>query len=222
MKKLATFFACAWLFAGANAQATSLWVKDVVYVPLRSGPSSQNRILHKGLISGTEVKAIGGREQGWIEVRTKNGREGWLPEQYLLDQPTAQIKLLKAQKVASDASAKLSELETLQTSLSAELRDTKKQLEQTEKEKQQFNLELHRIKSISSGAIELDQNYQKLLEQHQLLQTENDSLNAENATLKADRRSSYMYNGAILIIIGMLMAVIIPRLKPKKRHSEWT
>ncbi|WP_370978358.1 TIGR04211 family SH3 domain-containing protein [Agaribacterium sp. ZY112] len=212
---------CVSALSSVHLQAESLWVKDKLFVPLRSGPSSQHRILHKGLASGTQVEGLGEKKDGWLHIKTQSGIEGWLPEQYLLQSPTAGVQLAAAQQKSQKSSAKAAELLEKNKALTTELKKTKTQLLQTEKEKQQFNMELHRIKSISSGAIELDSNYQQLLEDHKLLQTENDSLNAENITLKSDRRSSYMYNGALLVILGMLAAVIIPRLRPKKRNSEW-
>lgn len=209
------------LFSHA-AWSQTVYIKDELYVPLRSGPSSQHRILHKGLKTSTSLSVLGKNDdESWVNVRTTRGLEGWIPSQYILAKPTAAIELTSTRKKLEILSKQYAELSNKYKTASSELSKTKKNLRSTESAQQKANMELHRIKSISSGAIELDQKYQALLEEHEVLQTVNDTLNAENESLKADQRFSYMFYGAILIIIGMFMAVIIPRFKIKKRHSEW-
>ena len=160
-------------------------------------------------------------EAGWVHVRTPSQLEGWIPSQYIVKSPTASIKLNALSQKHSALSAELEKLKAEYAKAQNALSKSQSSLKTTESAQQQATMELRRIKSISSGAIELDRKYQKLLEDHELLQTSNDALNAENSSLKNDQRFSYMFYGAALIIIGMLMAVIIPRLKLKKRHSEW-
>ncbi len=211
-------------FISVIAQAETLYINDEVYVPLRSGPSSQHRILHKGLRSGTALETLptdAGTPEGWVHVRVNSELTGWLPEQYLTSTPTAARQLKAAQDARQKAEQALSSVRNELNETQSRLQELEKNLASTEAEKQQTSMELSRIRSISSGAIEMDQKYQRLLEEHELLQTSNDALNAENTSLKADRRFSYMFNGAVLVLIGMLAAVIIPRLKPPKRNSEW-
>lgn len=213
---------CFYAHLNASALASTQYVKDTVYVPMRSGPSNQHRIIHKGLKSGTALTLMNSEEtDGWMFVRTSEDLEGWIPKQYLIDTPTAAITLANKLKELSALKAKSEKISTSAQSQKSTLNKTEKKLKQFERNNQKLNTELKKIKSISSGAIELDKKYQNLLEQHQLLQTANDALKAENTNLKNDQRFSQMFYGALLIIIGMLMAVIIPRLKVKKRSSEW-
>lgn len=210
------------VLAMSSASAETAYVKDEILVPLRSGPSSQHRILHKGIRSNTVLTVLAKSEDNnWINVRTPSQLDGWLPAQYVVSSPTASIKLASLSQKFDALSKKHEALQDKYGATSSELNKTKTTLTKTESAQQKSTMELHRIKSISSGAIELDQKYQKLLEDHELLQTANDALNAENTSLKNDRRFSYMFYGAMLVITGMFMAVILPRLKMKKRHSEW-
>lgn len=209
-------------FLAISINAETVYVKDELYVPLRSGPSSQHRILHKGLKTSTALELLGKNEdESWINVKTSGGLEGWIPSQYIISTPTSERLLTKAKQDLANLNKTYSAAKGKLEEVSAELDKTKAKLRSTESAQQKSTMELHRIRSISSGAIELDIKYQKLLEDHELLQTENDTLNAENESLKSDQRFSFMFYGAALVLIGMFMSVIIPRLKPKKRHSEW-
>ena len=75
----------------------TLYIRDTLYVPLRSGQSTQYRIVHKGLPSGTAVIELENNEEtGYSRVRTPKGTEGWIQTQYLMDQPSARNALAKA------------------------------------------------------------------------------------------------------------------------------
>lgn len=202
--------------------AETAYVKDELFVPLRSGPSPQHRILHKGLKTSTVLTVLSRNEdKSWIQVQTPSGLEGWVPKQYVLSRPTASLQL-------AETSKKLDRLSKQHKEVLERLSETKKKLDKTDnnlrlatESQQNSTMELRRIKSISSGAIELDQKYQTLLEEHELLQTINDALHAENESLKSDQRFSFLFYGAILVILGALLAIIIPHIRIKKRHSEW-
>lgn len=215
---LATLF----LVSAPFTQAETAYIKDEVFVPLRSGPSAQHRILHKGLKSNTQLDILSkSDDNAWFQIRTRGGTEGWLPSQYVQTEATAAVKLAKIENQYAGLKEKHDALSKKFNQVASELKKTQSGLANTETLQQKTNVELQRIKSISSGAIELDKKYQKLLEDHELLQTSNDTLNAENQNLKTDQRFSYMFYGAMLVVLGMFLAVIIPRLKMKKRNSEW-
>ena len=70
----------------------------MIYVPLRGGQSSEDRVLHNGLRSGTRLELLTkNTETGNSLVRMENGKEGWIPNQYLIRQPIA-ADLLKEAK----------------------------------------------------------------------------------------------------------------------------
>lgn len=211
------------LLLNTYAWAETQYIQDELYVPIRSGPGTQYRILHKGLKSGTPLELINAEEESsvWTKIKTTNGLEGWIRSQYLQVAPTSALKLKQAQSELSALKERSKRQEKRLSELEKQLATSNQDLSSNQKDKQEISLELHRIKSISSGAIELDLKYQNLLETHELLQTENDTLMAENTNLRADRRFSYMVYGAGLMLLGMLVSVILPRLRFKKRNSEW-
>jgi SH3 domain protein len=73
------------------ALAQRAWIKDEVRLNIRTGPGVQYRILG-ALKSGDEVGMLS-RGEGWTQVRTSAGLEGWIPEGYLQTEPTAGIRL---------------------------------------------------------------------------------------------------------------------------------
>jgi SH3 domain protein len=206
----------------ALSQTKTAYIKDTLYVPIRSGDSNQYRILHKGLKSGTKLNIIEENDdKTWVKVTTENGIEGWLPSQFISNTKTANLLVDSYKNDAEKARKELNELKTSYANTDAELKKESSTAEEYFNENTKLTLELQKIKSISSNAIAMDQNYQNLLEQHELLKTKYDTLFAENENLKADQRLSFLLYGAGLIILGMLLMIILPMLKPKQRFSEW-
>jgi SH3 domain protein len=213
--------ASAAFFSFSAIAQTTQYIDDTVYVPVRSGPSNQHRILHKGLVTGTALEVIIANEDGkWTNIRTGKV-DGWIPTHYLKKTPTADILLKKQITRFNDLDKAHKALSKSYSTQKSALKNTKNTSTTLNKDKTQLTLELNRVRSIYSGAIELDQKYQDLLEQHELLRTQNNALTAENDNLRSDHTIGSMVYGALLVIAGMLSIVIIPRFKPTKRHSDW-
>ncbi|MEH6466261.1 MAG: TIGR04211 family SH3 domain-containing protein, partial [Porticoccus sp.] len=81
--------------------------------------------------------------------------------------------------------------------------------------------ELNTIKKISSNAISINQQNQELLERNGMLQSEIDVLKAANEQLSNRERNTWFLYGVFAVIAGALLTIIIPRLKRRKRFSEW-
>ena len=71
------------------AQETQ-YISDMVLVPVRSGPSTDYRIVNRGLPSGTALLVYDLSDDGeWTEIETRGGTRGWIPTQYLQKEPPA-------------------------------------------------------------------------------------------------------------------------------------
>lgn len=198
------------------------YVSDILFVPLRSGAGNQYRIINAALRSGTKLTLLEENEDGsWAKVSLGDGVEGWIPTQYIIDEPTAQMRL-------TEATARIAKLEQDNQTLAqknAELTEENNRLQNLASsestERDTMAKELRTIKEISRDALLLKENNTELLEKNQLLQTQRDALIAENEILKSDQKMDYMLYGAGLIILGVLLTLLIPALVPKKGYSEW-
>lgn len=195
------------------------YIRDELYVPLRSGKTIQHRIVHKGLVSGAALTVLK-EEDDYSFVRTRTGIEGWIQTQYLSDEPAAK-DLLKT------ANANLAKLREANEKLSAELKATQTELSnsrQTVKElssgSEGLSEELERIKSISANAIQLNTDNQRLLLENQQLNNKLDIVNADNQRLSDEIKNDQFMNGALAVLLGVIIALVVPRLVPKKK-SEW-
>ena len=214
---------------GAMAQETTdtssetdiRYVTDVIFTPIRTGPGGDYRIINKGLRSGTAVTFHGITDDGvWAEVETKGGTRGFLRAQYLQTEvPRAnQLNILEAELAASkDRAATLKQnlneaMEQL-TSSDSDMSSTATALAET-------RAELDEIKRISANAIQLDQLTKELTGKLEDASARNDLLTLENARLEDRVASNQHLQGALSVIAGILIALLIPRLTMNRRRND--
>ena len=101
------------------------YISDVLNVPLRSGPSTAHRIIHRGLPSGTQLTVLATDEEaGFTQIRTAGGMEGWVRSQHLIGQPIARVKLAAAEKRLKDLKGKIDKEREARASIQAKHKET--------------------------------------------------------------------------------------------------
>lgn len=197
------------------------YITDRLYVPLRSGKSQNHRILHKGLPSGTEVSVLETDiESGYSLIRTRRGLEGWIVSRYLDREPVAEIKLTEASQKLEKLEKENRDLKKAFTNAAGSSKEAGQVIAELETQNEALTKELEEIKRISANAVKLDREYQVLSEAKQMLKDKVDVLETENSRLRDNHENEAFLNGAFAVILGVLVAIVIPRLRPRKR-SEW-
>ena len=200
--------------------AKNLYIGDTIYVPLRRGQGSEFGIVHRGLPTGTRVTLVE-RGQKWTKVTTQRGLTGWLPNQYLQDEPPASARLVTAREQLTALEDELQSVKSDKVVLEASHAELSQALEASVRREQETAAELASIQTISAAAVESHQRLQSLVENMQLLQTENDVLTAENENLQRSQRNTFFLYGAFTLLLGIIVAIIVPRLRVRKRNDGW-
>ncbi len=213
------------LFVSAGALAEEIrYISDRQYVPLRAGQGTNFRITHRGLPSGTRLTVHESNEEsGYSRVTTDRGTTGWIKNQYLMtDQPAReQLKLLQGN--SSELQTRLSELSEQLQALETTNRELSGQLEELEQQRRQVSGELVEVKRISGNALALDTQNRRLTEDNEDLGRDLELTRAEVSRLRDSETNEAFLNGALAVLIGVMLTLAIPRLWPKKpRQSEWT
>ena len=197
-----------------------MYINDENQVPLRTGQGIQYRIVHSGVSAGTQVEVLQqDPESGHTLVREPGGKQGWLPTRFLTAEPIARDRLRAAEnelqrlreqtgKTREERETLVQENQRLQAE-NANLTNTARQLQE----------ELQHIRRVSENAINLDRRNQELQETNQQLKNEVDVLTAENLQLKDSSDTDRMLIGAGLVCLGILIAIVVPWMKPKKKSS---
>lgn len=205
----------------AVAQARTVWVDDMLYLPVRSGAGTQYRIIENALPSGTPLELLETSDSGYTRVRTPKGNEGWVSSQYISETPVAEDQLRRANRELEQARQELAKAKEQLSQVTSE----RNQLESSEtalsSKSQNLQQELQRIKNIAADSINLERRNRELLEENQKIRNDLEVLTAENERLEASKESDFMLLGAGLVLGGVLLALIIPMLKPTRKTDNW-
>ena len=211
----------ALLLAFPVAAQQTMYVDDELIIQLRTGQGNQYRIL-KGLKSGTPLKVLEHNEEtGFTKVETRDGVQGWVTSHYLSPEPIAKDLLQKARAELQQARESLTETRSELQDIRTERDRLDATNEELSNQVASLSEELKKVKSISSNALTLDQRNRELQQTIQELRNEVELLTAENQRLEDKKRSNFLLMGGGLVLLGVLIAVIVPWLKPSKKHDTW-
>ena len=217
MKKFALFLT-ALLLPVLAAAADIRYVSDQLIITLRSGQGAQYQII-KPLPSGTRLEVLEMTDTGYARVETPDGLEGWVRSQYLVKEPIAKAKLEVAEK-------KLARLKEQNNKLRSELARVKKRASELEAERKDLlakynanSAELKRLTQVAAKPILLDKQNRELKQENISLEKDLQLLQQENQVLKDRSQREWFVAGAAVLFGGMLLGLIIPKIRWRKRSS---
>jgi SH3 domain protein len=201
-------------------QEKTVYVIDEFLVPLRETPCSRCTIVHRGIKTGSKMRLLEVVD-GWGHVITARGIEGWMESQYLIDEPIARIKLNQQQKELAALKKRNRDLDKDFQELRAESKALRDQLDSSLGDTEAVASELAEIRAISADAITLNQQNEQLVKNNHMLQRENDALKANVDDLQKDKRNESFLYGGLTVFLGAILVILIPKLRGRKRFSEW-
>jgi SH3 domain protein len=205
----------------AVSAQTLRYITDEQRVPLRSGPGTDYRIIHSGLPSGTTLELVQSDEaSGWSEVRTQEDLQGWTLTRYLVSEKPSIVRLTEAQREIEQLREQLLQLRNAHEEVTTEWDSLREVAESDQQSLEAVNEELERISLLSSNAIQLDQQNRRLIEQTELMHTRLEMLEADNRRLQENRDQEAFVNGALAVLLGAVIAVLAPRLWPRRRRND--
>ncbi len=201
------------------AQAETRYVSDRLEIQMRTGKGTQFKILRM-LQSGTALEVLEVDQQnGYSRVRSPGGVEGWVLSRYLMKGKAARDRLAEAEK-------KLARLELENRKLSGsvgELQNEKGNIDQERgalsKENRKLSQELDAIRRTASSALAIDAENKELKSKIVAYERQAQTLKQENEGLKDRTARDWFMVGAGVIILGMIIGLIIPRIRWRKKSS---
>ena len=196
------------------------YISDDVFIVLHAGPGSNYRWLGK-LIPGTElVEQRRSTDGNWAEVRTRRGTLGWVQAEYLASEPPAQARLPAVVRQLEDAQRDGADLRRDLAAAQAERDALRAQLDESSAALQRVSEELAQLRQVSGSAVETAEDNRRLVEETTALRMNLNTLRADNQRLQDRLRSSAFIDGALAVLLGVIIAVVVPRLWPKRRASS--
>jgi len=217
------FFITVLLLWCSNTLAETVYVRDTLYVPLRGGQTTEHRILHRGLKSGTPLELLEtNKETGFSRVRTQSNVIGWIKTQYLTEQPIALDALVKLKQEHSALEAEYQQILLRQQSLNTENADLKRSIDGATEKNKTIGRELADITALAADVITINEDNKRLTIERDNLNTEIEDLMRVIRQLNDDENQNWFLLGAGVIFSGLLIGFwIARRLYGRRGNSGW-
>jgi len=195
------------------------YINDRQLVRIRSGRTDKDRILTSAS-SGTQLQLLS--EKGrYSQVRTIKGTTGWLLSIYLRKTPIARVRLKEANKLLKQAKRDIKEkeksfknLNTIHGKLKARYQD----LEGNFTKSMQENKKLAKL---ASEPIKLAKENKRLSSLSFQMTEQINTLQVKMSDLKDDTQKQWFLYGAGVILLGVLLGILLPKLRPQQK-SSWS
>ena len=183
--------------SAAFAEDTVRYVTDELAIALRDGANGEGPT-RGTLTSGARVVVLESRPSGYARVRTADGREAWIQEKYLKNEPIARTRVDKAEKDLAAVQAELAQIKADHARL------------------------LEDFARISGGEPVASRELIAETEQLRAQLADNDkqaaALKERYSTVRAQQQTLLIGGG--LVIVGGLLALMLRWMWPKKRWGD--
>lgn len=204
-----------------NVFAETVYVTDTLKIEVRSGMSTQHKILTM-LPSGSPLEVVNhNADTGYTAVQINENQTGYILTRYTKKQPTARWLLNDVKKNNAQLQSDLKTAQQTLTTLSASNKKNAQSNNTLAKEKIRLSNELAEIKQTAANAILLKQQRDQFQERLVNIERENEKLKRETQTLQDSANQDWFLYGGILAFFGIFFGLLIPKISWHKRTNSW-
>lgn len=186
------------LLAGVSL-AQDIYVRGVTHITMRTGPGTDHKIVSL-LLSGTPLEMVNSQSD-WSEVRTKDGKQGWVLTRFLTEEAPQKLLIENLRKENAGLEKKL-----------ADLNETNSSLTQKNKALQDIEKKYIALEKASSEFLALKEAHKALEEKSQ---EQKDQIETLEANMNNEEKLWFL-SGAGVFIVGLILGL---STRKKKRSS---
>ncbi|MGD8262845.1 MAG: TIGR04211 family SH3 domain-containing protein [Desulfobacterales bacterium] len=200
--RIATIGICLLVFATFGS-AESIYVTDVLKLTLRSGPSTEHKILSV-IESGQQLEILD-RGPEWTLVRLPNDKEGYVLTRYLSTTPTAGIRLQQLQEKHKSLMQQTASLLEENARFKSENNQLSSSLGSNEKTLEQVRAEYEKLKADSAQFLTLKSKYDKAAAQLEEQTKRADSLEEQLNRFEMNQYIKWFLAGSGVLLVGFII-----------------
>jgi SH3 domain protein len=225
MKKIHIITGIVLIIAGlclmsGQGHADDAYVTDSFKVTLRTGPSTENKII--SMISSGQAVEILESENGWSLVRLKdNGvdKEGWILSRYIMKRRPWRDEVKSLRGANAEMKVKLPKISN---ELDDAIRREKVLVTKFEEKSSQFDTLKNEYESLKTGSasyLEIRDKEAATRKALEKTQEELQKLTEENRILISSKRNLWFLSGALVLLFGLIIGLAIGRKQTRPRSS---
>lgn len=200
--RIATIGICLLVFATFGS-AESIYVTDVLKLTLRSGPSTEHKILSV-IESGQQLEILD-RGPEWTLVRLPNDKEGYVLTRYLSTTPTAGIRLQQLQEKHKSLMQQTASLLEENARFKSENNQLSSSLGSNEKTLEQVRAEYEKLKADSAQFLTLKSKYDKAAAQLEEQTKRADTLEEQLNRFEMNQYIKWFLAGSGVLLVGFII-----------------
>jgi SH3 domain protein len=207
--------------ASLPAIAKTGYISDQLKITMRSGESTSHKVI-KMLPSGTPVDIISDNDQtGYSKIRLPNGTTGYVLSRMILSERPARERLVEAEQQLEMLRQEPDKLSSQLAKLQEDYQSLQQQYETLSREKEQLSREIEILRQAAAEPMRVARERDDAVEKNRQLNDELATLKLNNQRLSDKTEQNWFMIGAAAIIVGILLGIILPRLRVRRRRSEW-
>lgn len=208
----------ALLFLGAqNSDARSVYVAERQEITLRSGPSTDHRVLQM-LASGTRLTLLEGGD-GWLRVQGPDGNSGWVLQRFTTEELPCSLQLARLQQeydqlreASGGALDRIAELESTNVNLMDSLSEATNSLVALDQE-------YKTLAADAANVLELKERHDQAMRDLELAENTIRSLSGENEELRSSQRLHWFLSGAGVVFGSWLFGFVMGRHRRRPKSG---
>jgi SH3 domain protein len=216
MKKLILWIGLSGIFVLAISGfvcAETMYVTDVIRLTLRTGQSTEHKIIAV-IESGQKVEVLESGEE-WSSVRLADGKEGWVLSRYLTPHETYNVRLKRLEDKHKNLMTQAASLLEENTKLNSDNKKLKAAFEENKKALNKIQSDFDSLKSESAEFIKLKTKYEKTSKE-----LDEKSQHLTELEEQVSRLQLYHYIKWFLVGAGVLLVGFIIGFSAKRQRRR--
>ena len=201
--------------------AKTAYISDQLKITMRSGESTTHKVV-KMLPSGMKVDVIGRNSKtGYSKIRLPNGSTGYVLTRMVLSERPARERLAEAEEQLQMLRQEPDKLGSQLASLQENNQSLQRRYDSLALENEQLSNEIDSLRQASAEPMRIARERDESVEKNRQLNDELATLKLSNQRLTDKTEQNWFMIGAVAIAVGILLGLILPRLRVRRRRSEW-
>jgi len=202
LKRIVFLGICVMCFSAVGFAETR-YVTDLLKLPLRTGPSTEYKILDL-VKSGQQLEVV---EPGkdWSQVRLPNGKEGYVLNRYLVGQPTSAVQLAKLQSQYTSLRQQATALIEENNRFKEENKTFKSSLSSNETALNKLETDYKELKAGAAEFLSLKKKYREVSTQLAEQTERANTLDKELSGLEMNQYIKWFLAGSGVLLVGFII-----------------
>jgi SH3 domain protein len=202
LKRIVFLGICVMCFSAVGFAETR-YVTDLLKLPLRTGPSTEYKILDL-VKSGQQLEVV---EPGkdWSQVRLPNGKEGYVLNRYLVGQPTSAVQLAKLQSQYTSLRQQATALIEENNRFKEENKKFKSSLNTNETALNKLETDYKELKAGAAEFLSLKKKYREVSTQLAEQTERANTLDKELSGLEMNQYIKWFLAGSGVLLVGFII-----------------